>query len=215
MGYRLPNGATMEIAATRGLAINATAISNANPAVVTAAGHGLANGDIIILQSGWTRLNERPFRVADVTTDSFELEGVDTTNADVYTAGGGTGTVREVLTWAQVSQITDVATSGGEQQFATFGFLEEDEDRQLPTTKSAMSMTLTVADDPALPYVAICEAADDDREPRAWRLNLPNGSKILYNAYTSISATPRLSRNNLMTRTITLSLAGRPVRYAA
>lgn len=215
MAYRLPNGSTMEIGATYGTAVAVTAVTNANPAVVTAAGHGLDEGDIVAFTSSWTRLNDRPFRVANPTADSFELEAVDTSDTAVYTAGGGVGNVRQVLTWVEVTQITDVATSGGEQQFATFGFLAEDEDRQLPTTKSAISMTLTVADDPTQPYVPVVEAADEDREPRVWRLNLPNRSKILYNSYTSMSATPTLGRNSLMTRTITLSLAGRPVRYAA
>jgi len=215
MAYRLPNGSTMEIGATYGTAVAVTAVTNANPAVVTAAGHGLDEGDVVVFTTGWTRLNDRLFRVVNPTADTFQLEAVDTSNASIFTAGGGTGTLRQVLTWTQVSQITEVATSGGEQQFATFGFLEEDEDRQLPTTKSAITMTLTVADDPGQPYVPVVEAADEDRDPRAWRLNLPNGSKILYNAYTNISATPSLGRNNLMTRSITLSLAGRPVRYAA
>ncbi|QEU28916.1 phage tail protein [Pseudomonas luteola] len=214
MGYRLPNGSIMEIASTYGTQFAVTGITNANPGVVTAPDADVTDGAVIALTSGWTRLNDRAFRADAPTADGFTLEGVDTTGS-AYSAGAGVGSGRAVSAWAQISQITDVATSGGEQQFATFGFLEEDEDRQLPTTKSAMSMTLTVADDPTLPYVATCEAADDDREPRVLRLTLPNGSVILYNAYVSISATPSLSRNNIMTRTITLSLAGRPVRYAA
>ena len=47
------------------------------------------------------------------------------------------------------------------------------------------------------------------------RLNLPGGSSIIYNGYVSITSTPAMSRNNLMTRVISLALTGRPVRYAA
>lgn len=215
MAFKLPNGAIMEIASVFSAAVLATAISNGNPAVVTAVGHDLVDGDIIVATSGWTRLNDRVARVDAALADSFALEGIDTTKTNVYTAGAGVGSVRTVSAWAQIAQITEVATNGGDQQFFTFGFLEDDDDRQLPTTKSPISMTITVADDPLLPYVPICEAADEDKESRVVRLKLPNGSEIYYNAYVSITSTPSLSRNNIMTRTITLSLASRPTRYQA
>ncbi|MBK5373506.1 MULTISPECIES: phage tail protein [unclassified Pseudomonas] len=215
MSAILPNGSILEIAAIFSALKPVTAISNANPAVATAAAHGLADGDVIVVKSGWTRLNDKIARIAESDSGTFELEGINTTNTVVYTAGAGAGSVRAASGWAQISQITDSSSSGGEQQFTTFGFLEESDDRQLPTTKSPISMSITVADDPDLPYVAVVETADEDRAPRVLRLTLPNGSVIYYNAYVSITSTPTLSRNNIMTRTITLSLAARPTRYAA
>jgi hypothetical protein len=214
MSAILPNGSILEIAATFSALKPVSAISNANPAVATAAAHGMADGDVIVVTSGWTRLNDKVARVAESDAGTFELEGINTTNTVVYSAGAGAGSVRAASGWAQISQITDSTSSGGDQQFTTFGFLEESDDRQLPTTKSPISMSITVADDPVLPYVPVVEAADDDRAPRVLRLTLPNGSVIYYNAYVSITSTPTLSRNNIMTRTITLSLASRPTRYA-
>ncbi|WP_426125173.1 phage tail protein [Pseudomonas sp. PSPC2-3] len=215
MSFRLPNGATLQIAATYGTAIPVTALSNANPAVATAAAHGLSDGDIIAVTSGWTRLNDRAARVADSLTGTFALENVNTTNLQPYPAGSGVGSVREVTGFVEISQITDVATSGGDQQFLTFGFLADDDDRQIPTTKNPISMTFTVADDPDLPYVPVVEGADEDKQTRVLRLNLPGGSSILYNAYVSITSAPTLGRNSLMSRVITISLAGRPTRYSA
>ncbi|MEE4668266.1 phage tail protein [Pseudomonas alliivorans] len=215
MGFRLPNGATLQIASAYGAAIPVTALSNANPAVATAAAHGLSDGDIIAVTSGWTRLNDRAARVANSLTGTFALERIHTLNTQPYPVGSGAGSVREVTAFTEISQITDVSTSGGDQQFLTFGFLADDDDRQLPTTKNPISMAVTVADDPDLPYVAVVEAADEDKMARVLRLNLPNGDSILYNAYVTITSTPALSRNNLMTRVITISLAGRPTRYSA
>jgi len=215
MGFRLPNGATLQIASAYGAAIPVTALSNANPAVATAAAHGLSDGDILAVTSGWTRLNDRAARVSDSLTGTFALENINTTNLQPYPAGSGIGSVREVTGFVEISQITDVTTSGGDQQFLTFGFLADDDDRQIPTTKNPISMSVTVADDPALPYVPVVEAADEDKVTRVLRLNLPNGDVILYNAYVTITSTPALSRNNLMTRVISLSLAGRPTRYSA
>ena len=213
MSFRLPNGSTVELTSTYGSSVVITAISNANPAVVTAAAHGLNDGDYVEITSGWLGINGRIFRVDNSTTGTFQLEGVDTTDTSRYPAGAGTGSLREILTTVQVAQITDVATTGGEQQFLTFGFLEENDDRQIPTTRSPQTITFTVADDPSQAFVPVAEAADQQRTPRGVFLNLPDGSVILYNGYVSFSETPTLARNNLMVRTMTFSLAGRPVRY--
>lgn len=215
MSVKIPNGTTFEIAATLSIAKPFTAISNAKPAVLTALAHGLADGAAIIIDSAWAKLSGRPARVTESESGSFSAEGVDTTSLKSYPAGSGAGTVREASGWTQIAQITEPTANGGEQQFLTYGFLEDDDDRQLPTNKSASSMTLPVADDPAQAYVAIVEAADDDKEPRLVRANLPGGATIYYYAYVSITATPTLGRNNLMMRTITLSFASRPMRYNA
>ncbi|WDG77364.1 phage tail protein [Pseudomonas chlororaphis] len=213
MSVRIPNGTTFEIASTMSAPKAFTAISNAKPAVLTAAAHGLADGDVIVIDSAWAKLNGRPARVIDSDVGDFAAEGVDTTSTKNYPAGSGAGTVRAASGWTQIAQITEPAANGGDQQFLTYGFLEDDDDRQMPTTKSASSMTLPVADDPEKAYVAIVEAADEDKEPRLVRANLPSGATIYYYAYVSITATPTLSRNNIMTRTITLSFASRPTRY--
>lgn len=215
MAFRLPNGSTFDLASTYGSPITVSGISNANPAVVSATAHGLSNGDIVELTSGWTGLNGRLFRVAGSTTDTFQLEDINTTDTSRFPAAGGAGSCREITAFVAVTQVTDVTTSGGEQQFFQFGFLEENDDRQLPTTRSPMSMNIVVADDSTQPFVAVAEAADQSRNPTGLRLNLPNGDKILYNGYTTISETPALARNNLMTRTMTFSLSGRPTRYNA
>lgn len=215
MSVSIPNGTTFEIASVMSAAKPFTAISNANPAVLTAAAHGLADGDIIVVDSGWAKLNGRPARVIDSDVGDFAAEGINTTSVKSFPAGSGAGSVRSASGWTQIAQITEPAANGGDQQFLTYGFLEDDDDRQLPTTKSASSMTLPVADDPGQAFVAVVEAADEDKEPRLIRANLPSGSTILYYAYVSITATPTLSRNNIMTRTITLSFASRPTRYNA
>lgn len=215
MAFKLPNGSIVEIGSAFAAPTPTTAVSNANPAVVSAPGHDLEAGNVLVVGSGWTRLDGKVVRVITPTADAFSMEGINTTNLNVYTAGSGAGNVRAVTDWVQITQITDPSTSGGDQQFTTFGFLEDDDDRQLPTSKSPITLTLPVADDPAQAYVPVCEAADEDKEPRVVRLKLPNSSVIYYYAYVSITATPTLARNSIMTRTITLSLASRPTRYQA
>lgn len=214
MPFQMPNGGTLEIAAEYETAIPITAISNSNPAIAEV-DQNLEDGTIIAVTSGWTRLNDRAVRVAASQAGEFALEGIDTRNVQAYPAGSGIGSVRAVSAFTEISQITELNASGGDQQFLSFGFLADDDDRQMPTTKNPITLAITVADDPDLPYVAICEAADEDKKVRVLRLNLPGGLIMLYSGYVSITSTPTLSRNALMTRVISVALAGRPMRYRA
>ena len=59
-----------------------TAITKANPAVVTSNSHGFENGDFVNISSvvGMTEVNNKTFKVADKTTNTFELQDVDGTD---------------------------------------------------------------------------------------------------------------------------------------
>jgi hypothetical protein len=66
-----------------------SAITKANPGVVTSASHGFANGQTVKLYSaaGMTEVNGNSYTVANVTTDTFELSGTDTSGFGTYTGG--------------------------------------------------------------------------------------------------------------------------------
>ncbi|WNW10129.1 phage tail protein [Pseudomonas sp. DTU_2021_1001937_2_SI_NGA_ILE_001] len=209
----LPNGSIFQIAATFGAVKPITAITNAAQGVVTSAAHGLADGDLILIESGWGRIDGSAARVADADTDDFILENIDTTDPVFYAPGGGAGSLQSVLSWVEITKITAVSMSGGEQQFVTVGYLAEDNDRQYPTNRNPMSMQLTVEDQPAAAYVPIVEGYTNTKVQTVGRLTLPNKDQIIYPGFVSITDTPTLERNQIMTRTVTFSLSGRPVRY--
>lgn len=215
MSVFLPNGSTVGIAASYDAPIIFTAITNATEAVVSSAGHDLVTGDFVEVTSGWARLNNRVVRVKTVTTDSFVLESVNTLNAARFIAGAGGGSVRKILTWVPISQVTESSKSGGEQQNVTYSFLEEDDEHQIPTLKSALSFTLTMADDPALPHNEVLLEADDDKKPRAVRVNLASGGVITYNAFASFDNVPSLTKNNIMAVTAVFAVVAKFIRYAA
>lgn len=216
MAVALPNGGTFAIASAYATRVTVTDITNASPAVATTSvAHSLAIGDIVEITSGWSKLNSKLVRVLTVpTTTTLTLEGIDTTSVTLYPAGSGGGSLRKVSTFVQLQQILGTATQGGEQQFATYQFLEADQESQIPTTKSAQSLTLTIADDPTLPGYIQAKAANDDRNVRAVRFRLSNGSSIYYNGYVTINETPSTTANEVMSVQATISLAGTPTRYA-
>lgn len=89
-----------------------TGVTQANPAVVTAAAHGYANGDRVLITGvvGMEELNNRHFVVANQTTDTFELTGVDSTGYDAYVSGGTSGEIVELTTTYTSAQIKDIQT---------------------------------------------------------------------------------------------------------
>lgn len=213
MGYKIPNGGTFQHAATYEAALPFTAISNAAEAVATVVGADLDAGDIVLITSGWSKLDNKVVRVKAATADAITLEGIDTTDTQIFPAGNGAGTLKKVLTWVQIPQVTDLAFSGGEQNYLDVVFLENDQGKQIPTDKSAASMVLTIADDPAQPFNGVLMKADAGKQVEAARLNLPGNDTLFYGAYTSFSKQPAVSRNNLLTRTVSLALQSEPTRY--
>ena len=87
---------------------NITAATQANPVELTAASHGLTNGDEVFVDSvaGMVELNGRNFRVASSTTHTFELQDLQGNNLDgtaftAYTSGGSADKIYEIVTpWA-------------------------------------------------------------------------------------------------------------------
>jgi len=76
-------------------AITVTGATNANPIVITAVGHNLSNGTFITPRflEGMTEVNDRSYKIANVTANTLELTDeddnpIDGTNYGVYTEGG-------------------------------------------------------------------------------------------------------------------------------
>jgi len=75
-------------------------ITQANPAVVTATSHGYTNGDEVIITGvvGMTEVNGKRFKVANKTTNTFELQtlaGVNI-NSTSHTAYGSAGVANKI-----------------------------------------------------------------------------------------------------------------------
>jgi len=95
-----------------------------------------------VMFSGWGRLNKRAFRVKSVTTDSFVLEGADTTNTTFYPSGTGTGTVQKVSTFTQITTIMSPSSTGGEPKTVSYKFIESDVEYSINDGFSATSYTV-------------------------------------------------------------------------
>lgn len=213
MAYQLPNGSTFDFASGYTPFFNITAISRAADAVVTAPGHPFTIGQVVMIRSGWWDLDGRAFRVSAVNGTAFTLQGADTTDTERNPTGSILGNVRGVLTWQRIPQILSINLTGGTTQYTTFSPSGSGKDVSMPTTKSAATMEIGVADDPAQSFFPTVEAASRTNLPQVQRLNLINGSFLLYCTMTDVGKTPTVMQNELMTRAIYLALQGDSTRY--
>ena len=97
--------------------ITITGITQANPAVITATGHGLSDGDHIYITSvvGMTELNKTtvPYKVSNSTSNTFELQTTDGTNVDstaytAYSSGGTINRIYEISSPYTISQVDNI-----------------------------------------------------------------------------------------------------------
>jgi hypothetical protein len=87
-----------------------TAITKANPAVVTSTSHGFSNGDHVWIADvvGMTRLNGRRFVVASTATNTFALTGEDSTSYDTYSSGGTASKTYEIATTYTSAELSEL-----------------------------------------------------------------------------------------------------------
>ncbi len=78
-----------------------TAITQANPAVVTSTAHGLTNGTVINIFGvvGMEVINDRRFTVAGVTANTFQLSGIDSSAYGMYSSGGSAAHYSGGMIW--------------------------------------------------------------------------------------------------------------------
>lgn len=213
MSITLAIGTTASIASSYGAAKSISSITNASPAVATLeASSAVIVGDIIHITSGWDLLNNRVVRVSVAAGDVVTLEGVDTTDTDLYPAGSGVGSVREILAWTEITQITrNLAVSGGETTYADTSTLKNRQDQRLPVSRTPVDVKLPVFDDPALGWYAVVEAADAIET--GGRFVYPNGSRTLFAGFWTVGSVATVEDSTLR-NSVDVSFAARPIRYA-
>jgi len=216
MAFQLPNGTTLDISKTLGPETDIDTLTNANPAIATvSASHGAQSGDYAVIKSGWSALNNRAVRFGVVASNDVPLLGINSLNTIKYPAGAGIGSYQEVIDWVQMSQVLEPASQGGEQQYTVVQPLEADFQLELPTVKTPYRLTMQLGDDPSLDGYKLCEEANEDKQPRVIRANIPGGSILLLHARISVNTIPTFSVNEVMTVALQFALVAEPVRYAA
>lgn len=213
----LPNGSQIFIEQTRSdTEIEATAVSNAeNPVATVASTAGIVAGDyVLVLESVWASFKNRVMRVKEVAENaSLTLEGdKNTSTADLNKfPAGGASTLVKIEGWIEIPCVSDIAKSGGEQQFYTKQCLSDDREKQIPTFKSATSIAYTFDFDYANPITQLLIGYDEDGKTRAMRMFVPKASYPIrtFSGTPSFDDIPNTVMNEDETTILTISLDGK------
>lgn len=208
----LPNGSQIFIEASRGTELSASAITNAAKPVFTMSDtDDLAKGDyVIVTESSWGKLLDRVLRVSEVSSNSSAtLEGIDTTDTNVF-PNGATAKIAKIKAWSEIPCVQDLAQDGGEQQYYTYQCLSDDQEQQLPTYKSAVSLTYTFAHEYDNAIYPLLRKADENGEVTAMRMYVPKAKEMrCWAGVLSFNEIPQTAVNEMETVSLSCSLKGR------
>lgn len=217
MSVTLSTGSQYRIAKTYAASIAFSTITNLqDPTITTASAHSINVGDYVEITSGWGRLNQRIVRAKTGTTGStLVLENINTADVLKYPAGAGGGSIRRITAWTDITQVKSISASGGTQNYADITDITDVVERKIPTTRSAIDVTLDIYDDPSLAWYADVVVADEARTPYGFLIIPANSKPLVANAYWSLMRVPTMAINEAMMTQISLSYAAEPVRYTS
>lgn len=201
---------------TYGTALTITSITKAAPGVVTVTAHGLSNGDAIHVEClGMVQLNERDFRVVNVTANTFELEaqigggGIDTTLFDTFTSG----TAKEITYGTSVTSMTQVSSSNGGFDFIDTTTIHIGQRTQMPGLAAAITYTFDHIWDVSDAAQAEMKIVNDLKAVRAFRFRWPDNSTMMFSGYVGFDGSPQGSAQALVTTPNVLTANGTPTYY--
>jgi len=208
------NGAQLSIGEL-GASITMSAITNAAEAVATlSAAHGVVVGNYLLISSGWGALDGRVARVKTVATNDVTLELIDTTSVSIYPAGSGVGSVKKI-TWASLSQILEFGSQGGEQQYGSYQYVDQDRETKFPTLRSGVTLEMTIHDDIALTQYTKMKAAVATGAPAPVLFTARSGYKIAAAGYWSLGSFPVIQKNDFLQRAVSIAVTADATEYAS
>ena len=195
-------------------AITITAISKANPAVVTYTGTDPSNGNYILLSvQGMSQMDRRIVRVTNVDAgaNTFECESVNSTAYDTFTSG-----TAQVLTFGTtLNVVSNISASGGDFQFIDVTTIHDDIQKQIPGNASPTTFSMDCQWQPDDSGLAAMKAASDAKAELGVMITFANGYRYLVTGYIGCTLSPTGSAQQVVSTPVVITAYGRPQTYAS
>lgn len=174
-------GVRVEIAATYGSDKTVSAVTQANPGVATSTSHGMANDTVGYFYSvgGMAQLEKQACRVKNQATNTFELQGLNTSGYSAYTSG----LFKPVATWSTLAEATSYSLGGGASEkldvTTLLDIVRKEEIGLLPVQSVTMNV---IAQDTPSAAMTLLENAVQTQGVVVVRITLPNGAVRIFTA---------------------------------
>jgi hypothetical protein len=178
-------GVRVEISATYSTAIPVTALTKANPGVATAAAHGMSNDTVGYFDTivGMVQLEGQAARTKNVATNTFEVQGLNTTNYSTWTSGN----FIPVATWSTLSEATSYEVGGGAAEkldvTTLLDVVRKEEQGLLPVSNVTMNV---IAQDTPSAAMLLLESAVQTQGKVVVRITLANGAVRIFTGEPSL-----------------------------
>lgn len=191
--------------------INVTAVTKANPGVVTANGHGLANGDVVkwSVSAGMVQLDGQAVRVSGVTTNNFTLENLDTSDYDTWT----TGSVDLIDTFVTYAASTSISMPNPAPVKLDSTTLIDKSKHYVFGMPDAPDGSATALFNPGGSAEEIIKAATRTNSSLAIRITFASGQKRIFNAFVSGGSGFTMGSNQVATSQIAFTPLAEVVDY--
>lgn len=169
-------GIRVEFAATYSGAKTVSAVTQANPGVATSTSHGLSDGTVGYFSgvSGMVQLEGQAGRVDNSATNTFDIQGLNTTNFSAFT---GTCSFTPVATWHTLSEATGYTIGGGEAEKLDSTTLIDVVKQEEAGLLAPQTLAINVlAQDTPTAALAALQAAAQAGTKLVFRITLPNGA---------------------------------------
>lgn len=205
MAIHKGRGVRVEISKTEGAGKTVSAVTQDSPGEATSTAHSLTDGTVgyMFNVAGMAQLDGQAARVDNSATNTFDLEGIDTTDFPAYTSG----TFVPITAWSTISNSTDFQVGGGDGEKLDATTLLDVIKKEENGLLAAETVTVNVLADPQLEATTLLRAAALASEYRVFRVTLADGSQIVFRGQPSIPGF-NLQRGQLATGSFSITVKG-------
>jgi len=202
----------VEVQSTLETALTVSAVTLASPGVATSTAHGLANGDIVVfsVSGGMVELDGQAVRVANVATDTFELESLDTGDYSVWTSG----TCQEVSAFETMANAQTVSMPNPDPAKLDSTTLLDKAKQFVFGLPEAPDGSFEGIYDPFNAAEIEIKTATKANETRVFRITWAGGQKEVFNANVSGGTGFDLPQNDIAKSTISFTPVKDKISYA-
>lgn len=203
-----------------GADLTISAITQANPGVVTSAGHGLVNGEYVVFEitNGMRQIHDKVYRVANKTVDTFQIEdvsggtGVDTTNFDAFVAG----VCNKITYGTSITTATTMNVSGGDFEMLDATTIHQAQRTVVPGLPSETKFEFDNIWDPTDAGQVAMKSASEAQAKRAFKLTFGTGGRIcVFNGYVGFAGAPQGNAQEIVKTSAVITSQGTITNYSA
>lgn len=206
-------GVKVEIASAYAGAKTVTAVTQAATGVATSTAHGLANDTVGYWSSvvGMVQLEDQATRVKNTAANTFDLQGLNTTNYSAFTSGSFT----PVATWSTLGEATSYDLGGGASDkldvTTLLDVVKKEEMGLLPVQSVSMNI---IAQDAPTAAMQLIEAAVQAQSKVTVRITLPTGAVRIFRGEPSLPG-ESVSQGAVGTGSMDFAVKGFALKLAA